>query len=120
MKKRLCVLTAALCLSAALAGCTADVPNHSADPRHTVSPAPTPTVRVDRNDGDEGGGAGGTNDVDNDGKPESRAEKRRYFQNHGGLDDQGRILPELRNDIGDAVHDAGDALERAGNAIKNP
>lgn len=111
MKKSVIAWAAALTLALALTGCAADRPVNSAgmngggnsavnsdDPARgsagigngdsRESARPTPDV----NDAEDGGGAGGTNDVDNDGKPESDAQARAYDRVHGGIDDEGRIV----------------------------
>lgn len=59
------------------------------------------------NDAAEGGGAGGTNDVDNDGQPESGTESRSRSGSIG--DDMGRAADDIINGIGDAGRNVGNA-----------
>lgn len=149
MKKSVIAWAAALALAFSLAGCgssagmngsavNSDDPARGSagiengDSRESARPTP------DVNDAEDGGGAGGTNDVDNDGMPETRAQSDAYDRAHGGIDDEGRIVDNggdsVMDDIGnaagdvargagDAVGDAargiGDAARDAGNAIGN-
>lgn len=156
MKKSVIAWTAALTLALALTGCSADRSTNSDDMGAGSSPSvnsddpargsagigsedgresalPTPDV----NDAENGGGAGGTNDVDNDGRPESRNQANAYDQTHGGIDDEGHIVDNGANngggvggtmdDVGNAVGDAargigngvGDVARGAGNAIRD-
>lgn len=163
MKKSVIAWAAALALAMALTGCSADQPMNSgsagtanspavssADPargspgigggdsRASASPVRTPDV----NDAEDGGGAGGTNDVDNDGKPESETQAKAYDRAHGGIDDEGRIvdngdangsganngtgnstggsvMDDIGNAAGDVARGAGNAVRDAGDAVGN-
>ncbi len=124
MKKRMIAWAAALALALALTGCTAGRDSGAAaDPNRGgagtgesgvhESARPTPDV----NDAEDGGGAGGTNDVDNDGKPETEAQARAYDRTHGGaMDDAGNAVGDAARGIGDGV---GDIVRGAGNAIRD-
>ena len=134
MKKSVIAWAAALTLALALTGCAADRPVNSAgmnggggsavnsdDPARgsagigngdsRESARPTPDV----NDAEDGGGAGGTNDVDNDGKPESDAQARAYDRVHGGIDDEGRIV-----DSGGTANNGGNANGSTANNAGGP
>lgn len=73
----------------------------------------------DVNDADEGGGAGGTNDIDNDGEPETEGQIRSYTRQNGGLDDTGRMVGDVTRGIGNAARDVGDAIGNAANNVGN-
>ena len=104
-KGRMTVLPAVLLAAFLLAGCAGEteVPSDHLTPSATLpaseKPSPTPP-----NDAMEGGGAGGTNDTDNDGVPDAGPSHSVRPSGDGPLED-----------IGDA---AGKAADRAGRAIQ--
>ena len=123
--KYLTVLSAAVLTAALLAGCGGD---QDAE-RHSQDLSPSGTLRVSdepeasvTNDAMEGGGAGGTNDTDNDGQPDASPDHSDRVSGDGPLDDIGDAAGDLIEGAGDAVEDAGDAggkaANRAGNAMK--
>ena len=105
MKKRSFALAAAFVIALALTGCSASRENNTMQPSHSVSGADSDARNsdwhgtVDGNDAFQGGGAGGTNDRNNDGLPD------------GSI---GSDVGQAADDIGRA---AGDAARDAGNAI---
>ena len=104
MKKKSFVLAVAFALTLALTGCSAGRENNTLEPSRGVTGSDSGAYETnDGNDAFEGGGAGGTNDRDNDGKPDSGAES-----------DVGRAIDDIGRDAGDLVRDAGDAV---GNAV---
>ncbi len=119
------VLAAVVLAAVLLTGCGADQ-NAEA---HTQDVGPSGTLRVSddpepsvSNDAMEGGGAGGTNDTDNDGQPDASPDHSDRVSGDGPLEDIGDAAGDLIEGAGDAVKDAGDAVgraaDRAGNAIK--
>ena len=115
MKKRSFVLSAALVLSLVLAGCSAGREGNTLEPSHSVTGSDSGVYETnDGNDAFEGGGAGGTNDRDNDGRPDIGA--------GSGVDDIDRDADNAIHDagdaIGDAVDDVGDAVGDVGRAIR--
>ena len=121
----LAVLAAALLTAGALSGCGGDgemdAASHSVYPSASamISDHPEPSVS---NDAMEGGGAGGTNDTDNDGKPDASPDAGHQETGDGPLDDLGDAAGDLLEGAGDAVEDVGDAAgkaaNRAGQAMK--
>ena len=110
MKKRSFALMLAFVLTLALAGCSAGRVGHTMEPSHSLTGGHD-DVRVTDNGNDafEGGGAGGTNDRDNDGRPDSGI----------GSDDRsgvGRAVDDIGRDAGDLARGAGDAI---GDAVDN-
>ena len=101
MKKRSYALGTALLLTLVLTGCSAGHVNNTAAPSHSVygSDDARSSDRIggidDGNDAFQGGGAGGTNDLNNDGQPD------------GGIG----------SDVGQAINDVGrdvvDGIDRA-------
>ena len=121
----LTVLSAAVLAAAMLTGCGEE---QDAE-RHSQDLSPSGTLRVSEepeasaaNDAMEGGGAGGTNDTNNDGQPDSSPDHSDRVSGDGPLDDMGDAAGDLIEGAGDAVEDAGDAVgkaaDRAGNAMK--
>ncbi|HIT32112.1 MAG TPA: hypothetical protein IAC25_04715 [Candidatus Enterenecus stercoripullorum] len=119
------VLAAAILAAALLTGCSADQNGEA----HTQDVRPSGTLRVSddpepsvSNDAMEGGGAGGTNDTDNDGQPDASPDHSGRVSGDGPLEDIGDAAGDLIEGAGDAVKDAGDAVgkaaDRAGNAMK--
>ncbi len=123
MKARYFMIAAALTLSVALAGCSAgkDTPTHSQDVRPSASmPGNTGNGGMMEsavpNDGTMGGGAGGTNDLNNDGTPDAMPGVSEQVGS-GILDDIGDAAGDLMDDIGNGMENAGDAIENgAGSA----
>ena len=103
MKKRSFALTMALVLTLALTGCSANREGNTLDPSHSVTGGHNDARNTDGlddgNDAFQGGGAGGTNDRDNDGRPDSGA--------NSGV---GQAVDDIGRDAGDVVRDAGDAI----------
>lgn len=110
------ILAAAVLTLMALIGCTAgsEGETHTQDVRPSatqrVSDAPHPSAT---NDAMEGGGAGGTNDTDNDGNPDAQPDHTARMSGDGPLDDLGDAAGDLMQGAGDAVENAGDAVGRA-------
>ena len=62
----------------------------------------------------EGGGAGGTNDTNNDGKPDADADHSGHPENSDNLlDDAGEAVEDGLDKAGRAVRRAADDVERA-------
>lgn len=100
-----------------LTGCMGGKAEPSPSP--SPSPSPTPSVRpVTPDDSFQGGGAGGTNDTDYDGHPDSSATPSDSL-----LDDMGDAAGDMMEGAGNALDDAasgvGDALQDTGNAPDN-
>lgn len=132
MKKRRFALAMAFVLALALTGC-------SANREGGTNPMETPSNAVGSNDGVQnthnvggtqngtdgndamlGGGAGGTNDLDNDGLPEGSGDSQsRSRTNNGGsvMDNIGRAAGDLTRGAGNAVRDAGNAIGNAANDV---
>lgn len=119
------VPAALLALSVLLTGCGKDMEGETASqqPKPSVSlPIGTPQSPNAPNDAAEGGGAGGTNDTDNDGVPDVAPSHSETGDTDTPLDDLGDAAGDLIQGAGDAVEDAGDAVgkaaDRAGRVIK--
>lgn len=138
MKQRRFALTMALVFALALAGCSANREENSSpvEPTHGVQNTPgtggdaqnspgmnggvehSPGMNGGNNGNDamDGGGAGGTNDQNNDGRPDSSA-------GVGGqdgdsvMDDIGDAAGDLARGAGDVVRGAGDAIGDAANDV---
>ena len=115
MKKRSFALAMAFVLTLALTGCSAVREDNTMEPSRSVND-PDDARSSDRiggvgdgNDAFHGGGAGGTNDRDNDGQPDSGA--------GSGADDIGRAAGDVVQGAGDAVRDAGDAIGDAADGV---
>ena len=109
MKKRSFALAMAFALTLALTGCSAGREINTQNPSHSVTGSDSGVYETnDGNDAFEGGGAGGTNDLDNDGQPDPG--------DNSGVDDIGRAAGDLARGTGDVARDAGDAI---GDAIDN-
>lgn len=138
MKKRRFALAMAFVLALALTGCSANRENNSdpVAPSNDVSEShnggqnsanmgdaagnsPGISDSAGGNDAMQGGGAGGTNDVDNDGLPEGGDSQSRSRSNSGGnvMDDIGDAAGDLARGAGNAVRDAGDAIGNAANDV---
>ena len=113
MKKRSFALTIALVLTLALTGCSAGREGDAPDPSHSVTgnhdSARNTDGLDDGNDAFHGGGAGGTNDRDNDGRPDGGDDSV--------VDDIGRTAGDLARGVGDAARDAGDAVGDAADGV---
>ena len=102
MKKRSFALAAAFMLALALTGCSA---SREVNPSHGVTGDHSDGYGADNgNDALQGGGAGGTNDRNNDGLPDASSGVGRV------ADDIGRAADDVARGAGDAVRDAGDAI----------
>lgn len=128
MKKRRFALAMAFVLALALTGCSANRENNSdpVEPSNHVSESDNGgqnsanmgddarnSAEIGGNDAMQGGGAGGTNDLDNDGLPEGSGDSQsRNRSNNGGsvMDDIGDAAGDLARGAGNAVRDAGDAI----------
>ena len=109
MKKRRFALTMAFVLTLALTGCSAGRESDTPNPSHSVTGGNIDARETDDgNDAFEGGGAGGTNDRDNDGRPDT-----------GDDSDVGRAVDDIGRAAGDLARGAGDAVQDAGDAIGN-
>ena len=112
MKKRSLALAAAFVLVLALTGCSADRERNTMQPSHSVyDPDDARSsdrigINDDGNDAFEGGGAGGTNDRDNDGRPDE-----------GIGSDVGDAVDDIVHGADDAVRDAGDAIGDAADDV---
>ena len=109
MKKRSFALVLALVLALALTGCSAS----RVEPSRGVGSDSGVYETYDGNDAFEGGGAGGTNDRNNDGRPDA--------SDGSGVgraaDDIGRAAGDLARGAGDVVRDAGDAIGDAADGV---
>lgn len=117
MKTRRFALAMALMFALTLTGCSANREEHSSpvEPDHTTPGA----VHSDSNDGNdamEGGGAGGTNDQNNDGHPDNSAETGGQ-DGDNALDDIGDAAGDLARGAGDMIRGAGDAIGDAANDV---
>ena len=119
MKKRSLALAMAFVLTLALTGCSAGRESTTTQPSRNVSDGHDDAHDSDGifgtdngNDAFQGGGAGGTNDRDNDGLPDSDAGS----DVGDAVDDIGRAAGDLARGAGDVARDAGDAI---GNAADN-
>ena len=126
MKKRSFALVMAFMLALALPGCSAGREN-SSDPGSPSSGVQNGTDAggasssagidgsADGNDAMQGGGAGGTNDLDNNGLPDGSASvggQSRSRSNTGS-----RVMDDIGDAAGDLARGAGNAVRDAGNAI---
>ena len=133
MKTKYFALAMAFVLAMALAGCSAGREENSApmtpssgvsgnpDSRNssevnTASPSASSSVG---NDALSGGGAGGTNDLDNDGVPDGEAGTGVQGRSWGGdaLDDVGDAAGDMIRGAGDIARDAGNAIGNAANDV---
>ena len=115
MKKRHFALAVAFVFALALTGCSANRVENSdpVEPTYT-QPGATHTVPSGGSDATQGGGAGGTNDRDNDGLPDGGT------VNDGAgnaVDDIGDAAGDLARGAGDVVRGAGDAIGDAANDV---
>ena len=120
MKKRSFALAMAFVLTLALTGCSAGREGNTMQPSHNVSGDHSDARSSDGvfgiddgNDALQGGGAGGTNDRNNDGLPDGS-----IGSDVGqAADDIGRAAGDLARGAGDAVRDAGDAIGNAADDV---
>lgn len=116
MKKRHFALAVAFVFALALTGCSANRDEeHSApvEPTYT-QPGASHTVPSGGSDAMEGGGAGGTNDRDNNGLPDGGT------VNDGAgnaVDDIGDAAGDLTRGAGNVIRDAGNAIGDAANGV---
>ena len=120
MKKRSFALAMALVLAMILTGCSAGREGNTLNPNHSVTGGRDDVRNTDGlddgNDAFEGGGAGGTNDQNNDGRPDSGIGSDDQSGAGQAGDDIGRAAGDLARGAGDVARDAGDAI---GNAADN-
>lgn len=122
MKKRRFALAMAFVLALALTGCSAnrdgDV-NPAESANNGIGSTSSPDAGgANGNDAMMGGGAGGTNDLDNDGLPEDSGDSQSRSNNGGNvMDDIGDAAGDLARGAGNAVRDAGDAIGDAANDV---
>ena len=107
MKKKSFALAMVFALMLALTGCSAGREGHTLGPVGSDSGA---YETDDGNDAFEGGGAGGTNDRDNDGRPDSSADPDDHSGVGKAADEIGRAAGDLARGAGDMARDAGDAI----------
>ncbi len=133
MKLKSFALSMACVMAVALTGCSAN-----RDVNSTAPIQPTNSVSADsgdqasagingtiqnsanvNNDATQGGGAGGTNDWNNDGTPDgSIADPDRDPSGSGNVvDDIGDAAGDLARGAGNAVRDAGNAIGNAANDV---
>lgn len=111
MKKRSFALATAFVLTLILAGCSAGREGNTMEPSHSLTASDSGVYETDNgNDAFEGGGAGGTNDRNNDGQPDSGIGSDDRSGAGQAVDDIGRDAGDVARDAGDAVRDAGDAI----------
>lgn len=147
MKMKYFALSAALVMVLALTGCSANRADHSTAP-DTPSNSVQNSDRVDNddrnsasvnndynspgagtgNDAMQGGGAGGTNDLDNDGFPDGSAgitgndSVNNDTAGSGAgqvADDIGRAAGDLARGVGNVARGTGDAIGNAANNVGN-
>ena len=136
MKMKYFALAMAVVLTMALTGCSAGRDENSApmEPSSGVSSdpdsrnsagvntaSPSASSSVD-NDALNGGGAGGTNDLDDDGMPDnspSTGTDQSRSRSRGGdvLDDIGDAAGDVLQGAGNVARDAGDAIGDAANSV---
>lgn len=114
MKTRRFALAMALMFALTLAGCSANREENSSpvEPTHTT-PGAAHSDSNNGNDAMDGGGAGGTNDQNNDGLPDSSA----GMGGDDALDDIGDAAGDLARGAGDMIRGAGDAIGDAANDV---
>ena len=119
MKKRSFALAMAFALTLGLTGCSASREDNTLEPSHSVAGSHNDARNTDGlddgNDAFEGGGAGGTNDRDNDGHPDSGAGSDDRSGVGRAVDDIGRDAEDLARGAGDAI---GDAVDNVGRAMR--
>ena len=114
MKKRSFALTMAFMLTLVLAGCSAGREGNTMEPSHSVTGSDSGVYETNNgNDAFEGGGAGGTNDRDNDGQPDSGAGS----DAGQAKDDIGRAAGDVARGVGDVARSAGDAIGDAADGV---
>ena len=124
MKTKHLAILSAVVLAAVLTACgpaAEDEPGQDGKPGASAQMSRAPESSMP-NDAMEGGGAGGTNDTDNDGKPDASPDHSERVSGDGPLEDLGDAAGDLIQGAGDAAEDAGDAVgkaaDRAGRAMK--
>ena len=121
MKKRSFALAMAFVLTLILTGCSAGREGNTLEPSHSVTGGHNDARNTDGlddgNDAFEGGGAGGTNDRDNDGRPDSGIDS----DDRSGMgqveDDIGRAAGDLARGAGDMARGAGDAIDDVADGV---
>ena len=124
MKKRSFALAIAFVLTLVLTGCSAGRESNTMQPSHSV-PGSDRDERnsaviggtADGNDAFQGGGAGGTNDRNNDGLPDGGDGADDQSGMGRAADDIGRAAGDLARGAGDAARDAGDAIGDAADNV---
>ncbi len=122
MKRILTGAALSLALTVALCACSTGSRDDNAanSDRPSASPSQSVTPTDPGNDAMNGGGAGGTNDVDNDGLPEPGANGADTGLTAGmtgaGADGEEGSLGDMVGNAGRSIRQAGDDL---GNAAKN-
>ena len=123
MKKRSFALAMAFLLALALTGCSAGRVGNTVAPSHGVYGSDSDarnsdgTGADDGNDAFQGGGAGGTNDQNNDGLPDSSIGADDQSGVGQAADDIGRAAGDLARGAGNVVRDAGDAIGDAADNV---
>ena len=107
MKKKSFALATAFVLTLILTGCSASREGNTLSPSHGVTGSDSGVYETNGgNDAFQGGGAGGTNDRNNDGLPDNGADS--------GV---GQAVDDIGRDVGDAFRDAGDAIGDAADDV---
>ena len=118
MKKRSFALAMAFVLTLILTGCSAGREGNTLNPGPSVTGSDSGVYESDNgNDAFEGGGAGGTNDRDNDGRPDSGVGSDDRSGAGQAGDDIGRAAGDLARGAGDVARDAGDAIGNAADDV---
>lgn len=114
MKRALTVITLSLVLMLSLASCG----KRDSDSAHTpnISPAPSASQNTVPNDAFNGGGAGGTNDLDNDGRPDATLPGHTDEENDI-LDNIGDAMEDIADGIADGVGDVASGIGDAGDDL---
>lgn len=121
MKKRSFALAMAFVLALILTGCSASREDNTLEPSHSVTGSHNDARNTDGlddgNDAFQGGGAGGTNDRDNDGRPDSGIGSDDQSGAGQAVDDIGRAAGDLARGVGDVARDAGNAVGNAADGV---
>lgn len=114
MKRALTVIVLSLVLMLSLASCG----KRDSDATHTPSLSPAPSVSQDTgpNDAFDGGGAGGTNDLDNDGHPDAALPGHTDGENDI-LDDIGDAMEDIADGVADGADDVANGIDNAGSDL---
>lgn len=119
MKKSLALLALTLTLALALTGCGKKQTTETIPPAVSPTPSAVPSPTLTPAPGDdsmEGGGAGGTNDLDNDGQPDSAESGSGAVTSESPLGKAGR---SVERGVKRAADDIRDAAENAGRIVKD-